>query len=136
MAENKIVNGYECSLLNQGRHEAELQALKEGQLKMEKSIQDLTNTLKEYIELAQETQNARIKSLEDRHDKAEKAISILTTNITSTTGRANFAYRVIITTSGALIVGLVGTVFGLLWSNAVKAHASLEVANHIISCLS
>lgn len=125
MVENKIVMGYSCDPQMQGRHEAELKALKEGQDRMEGSIKDLTVAIKEYVTLTQTIQSKRIDDVEKKIDNQEGRVDDLEKDYGRIKDRSDFHHKVIIGAAAALIVGMVGVIFGFLWSNAIQ-HAQPE----------
>lgn len=131
MAENKIINGCVCDPAMQGRHEAELKALKEGQDRMEGSIKDLTVAIKEYVTLTQNIQSKRIDDMEKRVDNQEERVDIVEKDYGRLKDRSDLHHKVIVGGAAALIVGMVGVIFGFLWSNAIQ-HAQPE---KVKSCL-
>lgn len=121
MAENNSVLGYNnCDSQMQGRHEAELKTLKEGQDRMEGSLKDLTVAIKEYVALTQELQTTRIDTLEKRQEQYETIVEQINKDVVKIAGKTDFTYKVVMAAAGVLIVGLVGVVFGLIWANTTQ----------------
>jgi len=102
-------------------------------------------TIKEFVVLSQESQSKRIdeqERLQNRQDaaiekqnivieKMDETIGKLTESQVATKGKTDFAYKVIICSAGVLIVGTVGTIFTLIWTNATR----IKEIEKVTSCL-
>lgn len=122
---------HECPAEMRGRHEAELKALKEGQGKMEGSIKDLTVAIKEYVTLTQTIQSEQIDNMEKRVENQEDRIDTIEKDYERLKDRSDLHHKVIIGGAAALIIGMVGVIFGFLWSNTIQHSAPEKVK----SCL-
>lgn len=122
---------YDCPAEMRGRHEAELKALKEGQDRMEGSIKDLTVAIKEYVTSTQTIQSKRIDDMEKKVDTQETRLDTVEKDYGRIKDRSDLHHKVIIGSAAALIVGMVGVIFGFLWSKAIQHSAPEKVK----SCL-
>lgn len=117
----------ECPEAMRGRHDAELKALKDGQLQIHASLKDLTISIKEFVALTQELQSTRITDLEKRQDTQEIELDALGKGYVGLKGKTNFTYYVIIGAAGTLIAGMVTAIFGMMWAHTTTTPGKVSL---------